>query len=52
VNDDVTVGGAFEIINCGSAWVDKKGGPFRDDLKGEYGTNYITVFNLNIVWKF
>jgi long-chain fatty acid transport protein len=52
INDDITIGGAYEFIDCGLARVDKQGGPLRGDLKGKYSKNYLNVFNLNVVWKF
>ena len=52
VNNDITIGGALELIDAGTCRVDKKGGPLRGDLKGENDTNSLTVFNLNVVWKF
>lgn len=52
VNDNITLGCAYEFIDAGLGRVDKKGGAFRGDLKGKYDTNYINLFNVNIVWKF
>jgi long-chain fatty acid transport protein len=52
INDDITIGGAYEFIDCGTARVDKQGGPLRGSVKGKYIKNYINAFNLNIVWKF
>lgn len=52
INDDITIGGAYEFIDCGTARVDKQGGALRGDIKGKYSKNYISTFNLNVVWKF
>jgi len=52
VNDCLTIGGACEYIDCGTARVNKQGGPLRGDLKGKYSTNFISIFNLNMIWKF
>jgi long-chain fatty acid transport protein len=52
INDDITIGGAYEFIDCGTARVDKQGGPLRGNIQGKYTKNYINVFNLNVVWKF
>jgi long-chain fatty acid transport protein len=49
---DITIGTAFEIIDAGTARVNKEGGPLKGSLKGDYDTNYITVLNLHIIWKF
>ena len=52
ISNDITIGGAFEFIDAGSSRINQEGGPLRGELKGKYDTNYITVFNMNIVWKF
>jgi long-chain fatty acid transport protein len=52
LNNDITIGGAFEFIDAGSARINQAGGPLRGELKGEYNTNYITVFNMHVIWKF
>ncbi len=52
INNDITIGGALELIDAGTARVNQEGGPARGELKGKYDTNYITVFNMNIVYKF
>jgi long-chain fatty acid transport protein len=52
LNDDITLGAAYELLDAGKARVDKKGGLLKGDLKGKYDTNFINLFNMNIVWKF
>jgi long-chain fatty acid transport protein len=52
LNEDITLGCAYEILDAGKARVDKEGGLFRGDLKGKYDTNFINLLNMNIVWKF
>jgi long-chain fatty acid transport protein len=52
LNENITLGCAYEILDAGKARVDKEGGSFRGDLKGQYDTNYINLFNMNIIWKF
>ena len=52
INDDVTIGGAYEFIDCGLARVDKQAGAARGSISGKYTKNYISTFNLNVVWKF
>jgi long-chain fatty acid transport protein len=52
LNEDITLGCAYEILDAGKARVDKEGGLFRGDLKGNYDTNFINLLNMNIVWKF
>jgi long-chain fatty acid transport protein len=52
LNENITVGCAYEFLDAGLGRVDKNGGLFRGDLKGKYDTNYINLLNMNIVWKF
>jgi len=53
INNDITIGGALELIDAGTARINQEGRPLlRGELKGKYDTNYITVFNMHIIWKF
>jgi long-chain fatty acid transport protein len=52
LNDNITLGCAYEFLDAGLGRVAKKGGAFRGDLQGKYDTNFINLFNMNIVWKF
>jgi long-chain fatty acid transport protein len=52
LNENITIGCAYEFLDAGLGRVDKNGGPFKGDLKGKYDTNYINLLNMNIVWKF
>jgi len=52
LDENVTLGCAYEFLDAGKARVDKAGGAFRGDLKGKYDTNFINLFNMNIVWRF
>ena len=36
----------------GSLEIDQDGGPLQDSLKGEYDTNTIHFFTVNLIWKF
>ena len=47
-NKDVTVRAAYEYLDVGEAEIDQDGGP----LKGEYDTNAIHFFAVNLTWKF
>jgi len=51
-NENITLGCAYELLDGGKGRVDKKGGPLLGDIKGQYNTNFVHVFNLNIVRKF
>ena len=51
-NKDVTVGAAYEYLDAGDAEIDQKGGPLQGSLKGDYDTNAIHFFAVNLIWKF
>ena len=51
-NEDVTVGAAYEYLDAGDAGIDQGGGPLQGDLEGDYSTNAIHFFALNLIWKF
>lgn len=50
--ENVTVGAAYEYLDAGDAKIDQQGGPLQGDLKGDYKTNEVHVFNVNLIWKF
>jgi opacity protein-like surface antigen len=47
-NNDVTLEATYEYLDAGEAEIDQDGGPF----KGEYDTNAIHFFAVNLIWKF
>ena len=49
---DITIGGSFEFIDAGKSRINQAGGLTKGSLKGEYDTNYITILNLHMIWKF
>jgi long-chain fatty acid transport protein len=51
-NQDVTVGTAYQYLDAGDAEIDQEGGPLQGPLKGEYDTNAIHFFAVNLIWKF
>ncbi len=51
-NKDITVGAAYEYMDAGEAEIDQKGGPLQGSLKGDYDTNAIHFFAVNLIWKF
>ncbi len=51
-NEDVTLGAAYEYVDLGDAEIDQEGGPLQGPLKGEYDTNAIHFFAVNLIWKF
>lgn len=48
----MTVGVAYECVDADEAEIDQKGGPLQGSLKGEYDTNLIHFFAVNLIWKF
>lgn len=51
LNEDVTLGAAYAFLDAGDARINQSK-TLAGDLIGEYDTNYVNFFNLNIVWKF
>ncbi len=51
-NQNVTVGAAYQYMDAGDAEIDQEGGPLQGSLKGEYDTNAIHFFAVNLIWKF
>jgi long-chain fatty acid transport protein len=51
-NKDITVGAAYEYMDAGEAEIDQEGGPLQGPLKGDYDTNAIHFFAVNLIWKF
>lgn len=52
VKKDVTVGGAYEYVDLGSARIKQDGGPLQGDLYGEYEDNHIHFFAVNLTWRY
>lgn len=52
VDEDVTLGVAYEYLDAGKAKIDREGGPLTGPLKGEYNTNHIQYIAVNMQWKF
>jgi long-chain fatty acid transport protein len=52
LNQDVTLGAAYEYLDLGDGNINLTGGNLRGDLKGDYQKNQIHFIGLNVVWKF
>jgi long-chain fatty acid transport protein len=52
LNENVILGAAYEYMDAGGAEIDQEGGPLQGPLKGEYDTNAIHFFAVNLIWKF
>jgi len=51
-NKDVTLGVAYEYMDAGDAEINQEGGALQGPLKGNYETNEIHFFAVNLIWKF
>jgi long-chain fatty acid transport protein len=49
---DVTIGAAYEYLDADDAETDQEGWPLQGPLKGDYDTNAIHFFAVNLIWKF
>jgi hypothetical protein len=38
-------------VDAGDREIDQKGAPLQGDLKGEYDSNAIHFFAVNLIWK-
>jgi len=51
-NKDMTVGVAYELLDAGDAEIDQEGGLLQGSLQGDYSTNIIHFFAVNLIWRF
>ena len=51
VNDQMTVGAAYEFLDLGSAEI-KNLSRRTGTLNGDYSSNYVHFVALNLIWKF
>jgi long-chain fatty acid transport protein len=51
-NENVTIGAAYQYLDAGDAKIDQEGGPLQGPIKGEYDTNAIHIFAVNLSWEF
>ncbi|SIO09471.1 OmpP1/FadL family transporter [Halodesulfovibrio marinisediminis] len=52
IDDDVTIGLAYQFLDAGKGKINKEGGPLTGPLKGEYSPNHIHYVAINVGWKF
>ncbi|OEU62410.1 MAG: hypothetical protein BA870_07525 [Desulfuromonadales bacterium C00003094] len=54
LNEDMTIGAAYTFIDTGSADIRQtaEDNPLRGELIGDYKTNHLHAFNLNVVYRF
>ncbi len=51
-SEDITLGFAYTFLDTGEADINQSGGRFKGNIRGDYKSNYINFFNVNVVWKF
>ena len=51
-SEDITLGFAYTFLDAGEADINQSGGRFKGNIRGDYKSNYINFFNVNVVWKF
>jgi len=52
LSSDLTIGAAYTFLDAGDAKLELTGNPVRGDLVGEYESNYVNFFNVNMVYRF
>ncbi|NOR24566.1 MAG: hypothetical protein GQ542_09265 [Desulforhopalus sp.] len=52
ISDDITVGCAYELLDAGDAAIDQNRGALAGELVGDYSSNYIHFFNVNLIRRF
>jgi long-chain fatty acid transport protein len=52
INDNITIGGAYEYFNGGNASIDRQRGPLAGRIQGDYKSNDIHFVALNLAWRF
>jgi long-chain fatty acid transport protein len=52
LNEDMTIGCAYEFLDLGDAEIDQNRGVLAGALEGDYSSNYIHFFNVNLIKRF
>jgi long-chain fatty acid transport protein len=52
VNDDYTLGFAYEFVSLGNADINQSANPLRGTVQGDYDQNSLNVFNLTVIRRF
>jgi len=54
VSDDLTIGAAYTFLDAGDAKIEIDGADnlLRGELIGDYSSNYVNFFNVNMIYKF
>ena len=52
LSDNLTIGAAYTFLDAGDAKISLANNPVRGDLSGDYSSNYVNFFNVNVVYRF
>ncbi len=52
LSEDMTIGCAYEYVDLGDAKIDQSRGALAGTLEGDYSSNYIHFFNVNLIKRF
>jgi len=52
LSEDITIGGAYELLDAGNAEIKQNRGPLAGAVEGGYSPNYIHFFNVNLIRRF
>ncbi len=52
LSEDITLGCAYELLDAGDAAIDLDRGALAGEFSGDYSSNYIHFFNVNIIRRF
>ena len=52
LSKDMTVGCAYELLDAGDAEINQNRGALAGEIAGDYSSNYIHFFNINLIKRF
>jgi len=52
LSEDITIGCAYEFLDAGDAEISQNRGALAGELVGDYSSNYIHFFNINLIKRF
>lgn len=52
LSEDMTVGCAYELLDAGDAKINQNRGALAGEFAGDYSSNYIHFFNINLIKRF
>jgi long-chain fatty acid transport protein len=52
LSEDMTVGCAYQLLDAGDAKINQNRGPLAGGLAGDYSSNTIHAFNVNLIKRF